>query len=350
MYGMGKLFGKMTKDIGIDLGTANVLVYVQDKGIVLCEPSVVAIDTTTDRVVRVGKEAADMMGRTPENIVAIRPLKDGVVSQYDVTLKMLQYFIRRACGSTLFPPRVLICVSSGITEVEERAVVEASKEAGARKTYLLEEPLAAAVGAGVDVTKADGQMIVNIGGGTTEIAVISFGGIVVSESIRIGGDKFDEAIMHYVRRKYNMLIGERMAETIKLEIGMVYDHRQTMEMEVKGRDLTEGMPQVIVMNSREMMEAMMEPITAILDAICSVIERTPPELVGDILHRGIMMTGGGSKLWGLDRLIEKVTGVPTRLAKDPETCVVRGAGKMMETMGKLPEGIINISKEKMNRY
>ena len=340
----------MSRDIAIDLGTATVLVYVKGRGIVLEEPSVVAIDKVTERVICVGREAQQMLGRTPQNIDVVRPLRDGVISRYDVTLQMLRHFLAKSCGNMLIRPRMMICIPSSITEVEERAVVDAANQAGARKTYLIEEPMAAAIGADIDVSMPNGNLIVDIGGGTTDVALISLNNIVASESIKVGGDKFDEAIMHYVRRKYNMLIGERMAETIKLEIGMVYDHRQTMEMEVKGRDLTEGMPQVIVMNSREMMEAMMEPITAILDAICSVIERTPPELVGDILHRGIMMTGGGSKLWGLDRLIEKVTGVPTRLAKDPETCVVRGAGKMMETMGKLPEGIINISKEKMNRY
>ena len=332
-----------SKDIGIDLGTASVLVYVEGKGIVLREPSVVAVDTTTDCITKIGKDAQAMLGRNPSNIEVIRPLKDGVISRYEITQKMIQYFIRRACGNAIFPPRVVICVPTGISEVEERAVMDAGTQAGARKTYLIEEPVAAAVGAGLNVHSPTGNMIVDIGGGTTDVAVISLGGVVVSESIKIAGDKFDEAIMRYVRRKYNIAIGERSAEQVKIKIGAVYEHGEAKTIEVKGRCLIQGLPKNVVISSKEMLEAMMEPISAVLDAICSVIERTPPELVGDILKNGIVMTGGGSLLFGLDRLIEDVTGIKTKVAKDPVLCVANGTGRILQLLDNVPEGHIDLS-------
>ena len=340
---------KFSRNIGIDLGTATVLVYVQGKGIVLEEPSVVAIDTITDRILKVGEEAQQMLGRTPGNITAVRPLRDGVISQYEVTLKMIQYFIRRACGNMFFRPRVMICIPSGITEVEERAVIDAAHEAGAQKTYLIEEPTAAAIGAGLDIFAPNGNMVVDIGGGTTDIAVLSLGGVVVSESIKIAGDKFDEAIMKYVRRKYRVLIGERTAEALKKRIGAVYDHEETKYVEVKGRCMTQGLPKLITISSKEMIEALAEPTTAILGAICSVIERTPPELLGDILRNGIVMTGGGSLLYGFDKLVTRVTGIKTRGADDAVSCVAIGTGKSLDNLDMLREGAINLSRERKVR-
>ena len=334
----------LSKHIGIDLGTASVLVYVEGKGIVLREPSVVAVDTSTDCIAKIGKDAQAMLGRNPSNIEVIRPLKDGVISRYDVTQKMIQYFIRRACGNPIFQPKVVICVPTGISEVEERAVIDAGTQAGAKKTYLIEEPVAAAIGAGINVYSPTGSMIVDIGGGTTDVAVISLGGVVVSESIKIAGDKFDEAIMRYVRRKYNIAIGERTAEQVKIRIGAVYEHAEAKSMEVKGRCLIQGLPKNVTISSREMLEAMMEPISVILDTICSVIERTPPELVGDILKNGIIMTGGGSLLYGLDRLIEDVTGIKTRIAKDPIMCVAQGTGQVLRLLDNVPEGNIDLSR------
>ena len=340
---------KFSRNIGIDLGTATVLVYVQGKGIVLEEPSVVAIDTTTDRILKVGEEAQQMLGRTPGNIAALRPLRDGVISQYDVTHIMLQYFIKRACGNMFFPPRVMICIPSGITEVEERAVLDAAREAGAQKTYLIEEPKAAAIGAGLNIYSPNGNMVVDIGGGTTDVAVLSLGGVVVSESIKIAGDKFDEAIMKYVRRKYKVLIGERTAEALKKRIGAVYDHPEPKFVEVKGRCMMQGLPKVVTLSSKEMIEALAEPITEILSAICSVIERTPPELLGDILRNGIVMTGGGSLLYGFDRLVTRVTGIKTRVAEDAVSCVAIGTGKSLDNLDMLEEGVLNLSRERKVR-
>ncbi len=333
---------KLNRDIVIDFGTASVLVYVEGEGIVLKEPSVVAIDVSTDRVVKVGKDAMEMLGRTPDHIEALRPMRDGTISQYEVTLQMLRYFIRRACGRLWIPPRVMICVPTGITEVEMRAVMDASHEAGARKTYLIEEPKAAAIGAGLDIRSPVGSMVVNIGGGVSDIAVLSMGGVVVSDSIKIGGDKFDEAIQSYMRRRYNILIGERTAEDIKIHIGDVYDHKRPAYMRVTGRSLSEGTPREVLLSSKEMIEALYEPITAILDSICSVIEQTPPELVGDILQRGMTLTGGGSLLNGLDRLIERVTGIPTYVAKKPISATVLGAGSLLPYIKSLPEGPVSI--------
>ncbi len=339
----------INRNIGIDLGTATVLVYVQGKGIVLQEPSVVAIDTNTDQILKVGKEAQQMLGRTPGNIVAVRPLRDGVISQYEVTLKMLQYFIKRTCGNMFFPPRVMICIPSGITEVEERAVVDAAREAGAHKTYLIEEPTAAAIGAGLNIYSPSGNMVVDIGGGTTDIAVLSLGGVVVSRSLKIAGDKFDEAIMRYVRTKYNVLIGERTAELIKKNIGAVYDHAEVKYVEVKGRCMAQGLPKVISISSKEMIEALAEPISGILNGVCEVIEHTPPELLGDILKNGIVMTGGGSLLYGFDQLLTKVTGIKTRVADDAVSCVAIGTGKSLDNLDMLPEGTINLSRERKLR-
>ena len=340
---------QFNRNIGIDLGTATVLVYVQGKGIVLQEPSVVAIDTNTDRILKVGIEAQQMLGRTPGNIVAVRPLRDGVISQYEVTLKMIQYFIRRACGNLFFQPHVMICIPSGITEVEEKAVLDAAREAGAQKTYLIEEPVAAAIGAGLNIYAPVGNMVVDIGGGTTDVAVLSLGGVVVSRSTKIAGDKFDEAIIRYVRRKYNVLIGERTAEAVKKQIGAVYDHPEAVHVEVKGRCIRQGLPKVITISSKEMIEALAEPVTAILDAICWVIENTPPELLGDILHNGIVMTGGGSLLYGFDQLVQQVTGIKTRVAKDAVSCVAIGTGKSLDNLDLLQEGAINISRDKRSR-
>ncbi len=339
----------LRRNIGIDLGTVNVLVYVEGRGIVLREPSVVAIDKTTDRIVAVGSEAQALIGRTPENIETIRPLQEGVISQYDVTLRMLQYCIHNACGHMIFPPRVMICVPSGVTEVEERAVVDAAREAGAGKVYLMEEPVAAAIGAGIDIQAPVGRMIIDIGGGTTDIAVISMGGVVISDSIRIAGDKLDEAIMRYVRRQHGVLIGVQSAELIKQRIGALYTHRQVRSVEVRGRSVQTGLPQVITLSSKEMLEAMAEPVSAILDVVCSVIERTPPELLGDILTYGITMTGGGSMISGFDRLIAKVTGVPVYVAEDPILCVARGTGLALRNYKSLPEGTLNLARARRDR-
>ncbi len=335
----------MSKDIGIDLGTATVLVYVKGKGIVIKEPSVVAIDKNTDKILKFGREAQMMLGRTPGNITAVRPLRDGVISQYEITFRMIQHFIKRACGgSVIFKPRVIICVPSGITEVEERSVVDAATQAGAKRTYLIEEPVAAAIGAGIDISAPNGHMVVDIGGGTTDIAVLSLGGVVVAESIKVAGDKFDEAIIRYVRRKHNVLIGERTAEEIKIRIGSAWPREEPRWIDVKGRCLVQGLPRVVRITSQEIPDALEEPITAVIEAVCSVIERTPPELIGDILSNGIVMTGGGSLLYGLDRLISYATGIRTRVADKPISCVAIGTGKSLDNISHIPEGSINISR------
>lgn len=343
--------GVMSKDIGIDLGTATVLVYVKGRGIVLKEPSVVAIDKNNQKILKVGREAQQMLGRTPGNITAIRPLRDGVISQYDVTLRMIQHFIKRACGNSIFfKPRVIICVPSGITEVEERAVYDAATQAGAKKTYLIEEPLAAAIGAGIDISQPNGHMVVDIGGGTTDIAVTSLGGIVVSESIKVAGDRFDEAIIRYVRKKHNILIGERTAEEIKIKVGSVWPREEQRVIEVKGRCLTQGLPRVVRISSEEIPNALAEPIKAVVEAVCYVVERTPPELIGDVLSNGIVMTGGGSLLYGLDKLIEHVTGIRTRVADKAVSCVAMGTGMALDHIASLPEGTINVSRQRLSRY
>lgn len=341
----------MGRDIGIDLGTASVLVYVKGKGIVLAEPSVVAIDRNTDRILKVGKDAQKMLGRTPGNITAIRPMRDGVISQYDVTLRMIQHFIRKACGNSfMLKPRVIICVPSGITEVEERAVVDAATQAGAKKTYLIEEPVAAAIGAGIDISLPNGHMVVDIGGGTTDIAVTSLGGVVVSESIKVAGDKFDEAIIRYVKHSHGVYIGERTAEEIKIKIGTIVSQSSPKIIQIKGRGIKEGLPKLVNISSEEMPKALIGPIRAILEAVCSVIERTPPELIGDIMSNGIVMTGGGSLLYGIDKVIEKVTGIKTRVAKNAVSCVAIGTGIALDNISVLPEGTINLSRERLSRY
>jgi len=323
------------QDIGIDLGTATILVYIKGKGIVLKEPSVVAIDNTTNRILAVGEEARKMLGRTPGNIVAIRPLRDGVISDYNMTEKMLKYFIAKVTGNRflkLFKPRIMVCVPSGVTEVERRAVIDAAMQAGARKTYLIEEPIAAAIGAGIDISKACGSMVVDVGGGTTDIAVISLGGTVVSSAIKIAGDKFDEAIVRYMRKKHNVMIGERTAEELKINIGTAYPRPAEVYMDIRGRNLISGLPKTITVSSSEMMEALEEPVSAIVDAVHSVLERTPPELAADISDRGIVMTGGGSLIYGLDKLLQEKTGINVIIAEDAVSCVALGTGKVLENI------------------
>ena len=323
------------QDIGIDLGTATVIVYVKGKGIVLREPSVVAINNQTNEVLAVGYEARRMLGRTPGNIVATRPLRDGVISDYTITEKMLKYFINKVSGRSLFAPRMMICIPSKVTEVERKAVIDAASNAGARKVYLIEEPLAAAIGAGIDISKPNGNMIVDIGGGTTDIAVLSLGGSVVSSSIKVAGDKFDEYIVKYIRKHHNIMIGERTAEELKVSIGCVYPKFQDSEMEVRGRDLITGLPTTIPIHSSEIMKALEEPAGLIVDAVHSVLEKTPPELSADICDRGIFMTGGGCLIDGLDKLLEEKLGIPVMIAEDAISCVAIGTGKALENIDKL---------------
>ena len=327
-------------DIGVDLGTANVLVYIKGKGVVLREPSVVAIDRDNNKVLAIGEEARKMLGRTPGNIVAIRPLREGVIADYDTTESMLRHFIEKVAGrSFIFKPRIMVCIPSGVTTVEKRAVLEAAVQAGARKTYLIEEPLAAALGAGLDISEPYGAMVVDIGGGTTDVAVISLGGIVASESLRIGGDKFDDAIMRYVKKEYNMMIGERTAEEIKMNIGTAIRGRREGSMEVRGRDLLSGLPKTVRMSAVETGEALNEPVEAIVQCVKAVLEITPPELAADIMDRGIVMTGGGALLYALDELIQKETGIPTYLAEDPLSCVALGTGKALESIENLEDSL-----------
>lgn len=328
-------------DLGIDLGTASVLVYVKGKGIVLKEPSVVAIDQNTNKLLAVGEEARRMLGRTPGNIIAIRPMKDGVISDYDITERMLKYFIRKAVGRTIFKPRVVVCVPSGVTEVERRAVIDASNQAGAIKTFLIEEPIAAAIGAGIDITEPSGNMIVDIGGGTTDVAVISLGGIVVSRSIKTAGDECDEAISRYIRKKYNMMIGERSAEELKINVGCAYKKEEEEYMEVRGRNLLTGLPITVNVSTSDMLEALKDPVQEIIDTVHSVLERTPPELAADISNKGIILTGGGALLYGLDKLIEDKTGIPTKIANEPVSCVARGTGKALDWIHVIENDIID---------
>ena len=337
----------LAKDIGIDLGTASVLVYIKGKGVVLNEPSVVAIDKNTGRLLKVGAEAQAMLGRTPGNIVAIRPLRDGVISDYDMTERMLKEFIRKVTGGFhLFPPRIMVCVPSGITEGDERAVIDAGRQAGARRVYLIEEPVAAAIGAGIDITKPDGHMVVDIGGGTSDIAVISLSGVVESASIKVAGDQFNEAVVKYMRRKHNILIGERTAEQMKMEIGCVYPKEEEATIEIKGRCLMTGLPKTITVNSTEMMEAFEEPVERILEAVHNVLERTPPELVADISNNGIVMTGGGSLVDGFDKLITARTGIHTVVAEDTISCVAEGTGKSLDSLGDMQDGTVNLSRRR----
>ena len=323
------------QDIGIDLGTATVIAYVKGKGIVLREPSVVAVNSDTGEVLAVGKEARRMLGRTPGNIVATRPLKDGVISDYTVTEKMLKHFINKVCGRFIFSPRIMICIPSQVTEVEKKAVIDAALQAGARKVYLIEEPIAAAIGAGIDISKPCGNMIVDIGGGTTDIAVISLGGSVVSTSLKVAGDKFDEYIVKYIKKKHNIMIGERTAEDLKVNIGCVYPKIQDVEMDIRGRGLIDGLPKTITIKSSEIMEALEEPAFQIIDAVHSVLEKTPPELAADISNRGIYMTGGGCLVNGLDKLLSQETGINVMIAEDAVSCVALGTGKALDDLDKL---------------
>ncbi len=323
MFGFGQ-------DIGIDLGTATVIAYVKGKGIVLREPSVVAVNNVTNEVLAVGGEARRMLGRTPGNIVATRPLKDGVISDYTVTEKMLKTFIEKICGKFVFAPRIMICIPSQVTEVEKKAVIDAASQAGARRVYLIEEPIAAAIGAGIDISKACGSMVVDMGGGTTDIAVISLGGAVVSSSIKVAGNKFDEAIAKYIRKKYNVMIGERTAEDLKINIGCVYPRMQQLEMDVRGRDLSSGLPVNLSVNSNDILEALAEPSNMVVEAVLGVLERTPPELSADISDRGIYMTGGGCLVNGFDKLIQERTGIPVMIAEESVSCVAIGTGRALD--------------------
>ena len=323
------------QDIGIDLGTATVIAYVKGKGIVLREPSVVAVDNNTGNVLAVGKEARRMLGRTPGNIVATRPLREGVISSYTETEKMLKYFINKVGGKFIFSPRIMICVPSQVTEVEKKAVIDAASQAGARKVYLIEEPIAAAIGAGIDISRACGNMVVDIGGGTTDIAVISLGGSVVSTSLKVAGDKFDEYIVKYMKKRHNIMIGERTAEDLKINIGCVYPKIQDAEMDVRGRDLITGLPKTITVRSSEMLQALMEPALMIVDAVHSVLEKTPPELAADISDKGIYMTGGGCLVDGLDKLLEEKTGINVMIAQDAVSCVALGTGKALDNLDTL---------------
>lgn len=323
------------EDIGIDLGTASVLVFKKGKGIVLHEPSVVAIDKSTNRVIAVGEEARQMLGRTPGHIVAIRPLKEGVIADYDTTEKMLTYFVRKIMGRRLFfKPRVIVCIPTGATDVEERAVRQATLSSGARQAFIIEEPIAAALGAGINISGATGNMVVDIGGGTSDIAVLSLGGAVCNTSLRIGGDKFDEAIIRFVRREYNLMIGERSAEEIKIRIGTAWvtEANCNNSMEVRGRDLLTGLPKTITMTSAECWEALQEPVLGVIDGVKKVLEVTPPELAADIVNNGIVMTGGGSLLSGLDTILSKETNLPVHIADDAICCVARGTGKALTQM------------------
>jgi len=340
---MGSLFdtiwGLFSNDLAIDLGTANTLVFSRGEGIVVSEPSVVAVQKDhmgQQKVLAVGMEAKKMLGRTPGSIVAIRPMKDGVIADFDITEEMLRYFIQKVHNrKTLARPRIVICVPSGITQVEKRAVRESAESAGAREVYLIEEPMAAAIGAGLPITEASGNMIVDIGGGTTEVAVISLSGIVYAKSVRVGGDKLDEAIVQYMKRKYNLLVGERTAEQIKIEIGSAYPDEIDKTMEVKGRDLVSGIPKTVDINASEIREALTEPVNAIVEAVRIALERTPPELAADIVDKGIVLAGGGALLRNLDLLLREETGLPVVIAEDPLSCVVLGSGKVLDELDLL---------------
>lgn len=326
----------ISKDMGIDLGTANTLVYVKGKGIVLREPSVVAINSINKKVLAVGEEAKKMIGRTPGNIVAIRPMKDGVIADFDVTQMMLKKFISKVIGKGTFAsPRIIVCFPSGVTEVEKRAIDEAAKQAGAREVVLMEEPMAAAIGAGLPVDEPTGSMIVDIGGGTTEVAIISLDGIVTSKSLRIAGDELDQAIIHYIKKEYNLMIGERTAENIKMELGSAFELEEENSMDIKGRDLVSGLPKTVTVTQAQIREALREPISSIIDAIKTTLEKTPPELAADIMEKGIMLAGGGALLKGLDKLINHETHMPVHIADSPLDCVALGAGKALDYLDRI---------------
>ena len=343
---MWSLFGGLSHDMGIDLGTANTLVHVKGKGIVLREPSVVAIKSDSGEVLAVGEEAKRMLGRTPGSIIAIRPMKDGVIADFDVTQAMLKYFIRKAMNSksSFVRPRVVVGVPSGVTEVEKRAVIDAAQQAGAREAYLIEEPMAAAIGAGLPVEEATGSMVVDIGGGTTEIAVISLGGIVTSCSIRIGGDEMDSSIVSYIKREYNLMIGERTAEDIKINIGSAIVNGVDKTMDIRGRDLVSGLPKTLNIKATEIREALSEPIFKIIDAVKSTLEKTPPELAADVMDHGIVMTGGGSLLTNLDKLLSHETGMPVLVSEDALSCVGEGTGRSLENIELLKRVVMTTKK------
>ena len=338
-----------SKDIGIDLGTANTLVYMKGKGIIIREPSVVAVDTKTDKVKCVGQEAKDVIGRTPGSIVTVRPLKDGVIADFDVTTSMLTEFIHKAIGKGFFSrPRVVICIPSGVTAVERRAVRDAAEQAGAKRVSIIEEPMAAAIGAGLLVAEPQGSMVVDIGGGTSEVAVISLGGIVASKSVRVGGDEFDASIINFIKKKYNLLIGERTAENIKIEIGSACPLEDgELSMEIKGRNLLNGLPENITITSDQIRSALEDPLSQVLDAIRLTLERTPPELSADIIDQGITLTGGGALLRGLDKLIHDETGMPVKIAENPLDCVATGAGMVLDNIDTLTDVL---SEDDSNRY
>ncbi|MBQ2614830.1 MAG: rod shape-determining protein MreB [Clostridia bacterium] len=323
------------QDIGIDLGTSTILIYVKGRGIVAKEPAVVAVDKESNRLLAVGREAQKMLGRTPGNIVAVKPIKEGVISDYSITERMLRYFLqrvtRRSFMESLFKPRVVICVPSDVTEVEERAVIDAGMQAGARKVHLIQEPVAAALGAGIDINQPLGSLVVDIGGGTTDIAVVSLGGVVTSRSIKVAGDNFDEAIIRYIRKKYNILIGERTAEELKIKIGCVRKRDKLLAMDVRGRSLISGLPKTLQISSDEVYDALMEPAMTIVDEIRNILEETPPELIGDISSYGITLTGGGALVYGMERLIQTEVGIRTYLADEPESCVAYGNGKALDS-------------------
>ena len=337
------LFGK---DIGIDLGTSTVRICIRDKGIVLREPAVIAVDRVSGRVLSVGAEAQKMLGRTPVNLAAIRPMRDGVVSDFEMAERLLRELLRKVSGFSLLKPRLLISVPSGITEVEERAVMEAALQAGARRAFLLEEPVAAALGAGLSISEPKGKMVIDIGGGATDIAVLSLSGVVESASIRLAGDRFNEALIRYVRRKHNILIGDRTAEELKLQLGCVYPGQESRSLEVKGRCLLTGLPKLFPIHTEEMLEAFDESCEGILDAIRDVLERTPPELVSDISETGITLTGGGSQLWGMDKLIESRTRIPTQLADDGNECVISGLERALNWLDDMQDGADHFSRRK----
>ena len=329
-------FWRKSADLGIDLGTATVLVYVKGKGVILKEPSVVAINKVNNKILAVGEEARKMIGRTPGNIIAVRPLKDGVISDYDITEKMLKEFIKKACGGKkIIAPKVMVCIPSQATEVEKRAVIDATKNSGAKEVHLIEEPLSAAIGAGIDITKPDGNMIVDIGGGTTDIAVISLGGVVIRKSIKSAGDRFDEAIVKYVRLKHRIMIGEKTAEDLKINIGCAYKDARDCSYVLKGRNLVTGLPDQVEITSEEIREALEEPVGLIVDGVKSILEKTPPELAADIIENGIIMTGGGSLLYGLDKLIEVSTGLNVKIAENSVEAVVEGTGEVLNYINKL---------------
>jgi rod shape-determining protein MreB and related proteins len=343
---LDQVMGVFSNDVAIDLGTANTLVYLRGKGIVLNEPSVVAVDRTTNKVIAVGKEAKSMLGRTPDEIVAVRPLKDGVIADFEKTEDLLREFIQKALRRrTWVRPRIIICVPSGITEVEKRAVQDSAQHAGAREVLLVPEPIAAAIGVGLPVGKPSGNMIIDIGGGTTEIAVMALNSIVNQQSIRVGGDEMDEAIVQYVKKAYNLLIGEQTAEQIKIRIGSAFRLEQEEEMEIKGRDLVAGIPKTMKISSVEVREALSEPLQQIVDALMQSLEKTPPELASDIVDRGIVMTGGGSLLRGIDMLLREATNLPITVAEDPLTCVVLGTGKILDDPTQYEKVLMSVVRD-----